>query len=1189
MEGESEPTAEQDQLNTDIPDFVRAWDASVRRPAILPEPATYHEAIDPSAIFELNVFNAEGHQVTILVVRRPCQYCAQVAQACSRAFPTCLRCTKAKRPCARVMDGYVKLPGPKVSKPRKNKPVESGPESCAGEDAEDGEILHRDRKRPKKSIPAKRSVSPRGNIPPKKRSKKGVTDTSVLTPQHKGPTIKATEKLAAPSASVDTLLAEHPDPKWTFIKPSSKQVAQSNPDTNAPPRSPLTGYPRAWIHSRTDLLALFPNLKKRTSGLAWVDSETPILIIHDSYPQDTWSGPLSLNISMLWNYVCGTSALRPPASAVVDGTLKLDSCVETSSQPPDEVETRRLADAPNPSNPEECTAPIPAHNALASCGNAQQAIPRIYSYAPGSFVTYAEPQQGETQVRLSANSSHEHSPWSCPGTIHGPDTPTSDVREMMKSAPVTASDKMMTHTRIESAVEPGEQTEMLLPASSVEAGNVEPSRPPSATAPIQRPPDIEVLFQAKALLVPVLIWCSGASHISPCLPSSEHAYACLGYFFISALHEEIVDCVVDNTNGTVRGAVRWHFDLEWAPGGEEFLLDNTPGEAVRPAFTTRDISRPWWAQHPSEMEVLSAVESYAEAAEELESETQTTDDIVPKYRPRDIRSHYYSHIALDLLAQFEPSECFPRGWFCRQCGLINIQTLFRHQICQSSVCKASPNGSRALGKPDPLFKLRDMYSLSMVTRPLHNVPHYIDFEEARWDTGIETYMYLIKENVRAFHVFTGNKEELQQDADTFLEDIQRDVILSREDGSRAFFTFTTAIGTIADQDPPVFVLPRDVPKCIARASLYLANITERYGQLEKPCFGRISILAWTATGTRKWKVLRAKRTPIVMLCLGAEVTLNFVPKGGYQGIPVVVPAVTIPRDRPAAAGSSPLQASGLPPQEWIDQVMGPSFQQQVGFLLSEERADLDSSTTAAASGLRPSEETCDVLMDVHIQSNGSLNVELNNFRTPWSESGAVDLSAADDSGTVASTVSEGTPDVIMEEQNRNNGSMDVGLDTCALQTEGQADAGSPSGSPSEPPDVVMAKIQKDGFPCVLPDTFTSRTTDQGVDSWLAGGGPAVTTKEIPDVVMEGAEVQTNVGHDMTQGPIRSDMVVPTQGKGKGKDKDNTAKAKKSIPAIPAFSLTLVHGDSVILTGDDYECQIERTGITLLVFGSEEGA
>jgi len=144
MEGEPEPATKHGQLDTVIPDIVQAWDTPVRRPTTLPEPGTYHEAVDPAFIFELC---DEGNKKSKFVVPRRCQYCTSIAQACSRALPKCGRCAKSGRTCTRVGDGYDVLPGPKISKRTKNKCPESEAEGSAwhvvvGADAaEDGYVL----------------------------------------------------------------------------------------------------------------------------------------------------------------------------------------------------------------------------------------------------------------------------------------------------------------------------------------------------------------------------------------------------------------------------------------------------------------------------------------------------------------------------------------------------------------------------------------------------------------------------------------------------------------------------------------------------------------------------------------------------------------------------------------------------------------------------------------------------------------------------------------------------------------------------------------------------------------------------------------------------------------------------------------------------------------------------------------
>lgn len=131
---------------------------------------------------------------------------------------------------------------------------------------------------------------------------------------------------------------------------------------------------------------------------------------------------------------------------------------------------------------------------------------------------------------------------------------------------------------------------------------------------------------------------------------------------------------VSPTTGLVQGRVCWSVTLQWAPGGEDALFDcastpsSNPTPELAPDDTTKDLLHPWWLD-PSDMS------------------SQANNPIA--FRPRDLRMQFFSFIPLDLLAEFHPSESFPRGWFCKLCGMLNIQVYFRHQICQSTTCRVS--------------------------------------------------------------------------------------------------------------------------------------------------------------------------------------------------------------------------------------------------------------------------------------------------------------------------------------------------------------------------------------------------------------------------------------------------------------------------------------------------------------------
>ncbi|KAH7903071.1 hypothetical protein BJ138DRAFT_1107990 [Hygrophoropsis aurantiaca] len=89
------------------------------------------------------------------------------------------------------------------------------------------------------------------------------------------------------------------------------------------------------------------------------------------------------------------------------------------------------------------------------------------------------------------------------------------------------------------------------------------------------------------------------------------------------------------TADMVHRRVRWQFTLEWVPGGERALFPES-------TVTTR----PWWV--PPSPNASSSESS----------------DMSIVYRPRNLDDQYYSLLPLDLIAQFTPSEFFPRGcWY----------------------------------------------------------------------------------------------------------------------------------------------------------------------------------------------------------------------------------------------------------------------------------------------------------------------------------------------------------------------------------------------------------------------------------------------------------------------------------------------------------------------------------------------
>lgn len=115
-DGTSSEKMEVDQSDSGrlcVPEFAQAWHPSVRRPTVLPDPATYDDSIDPDAIFELRKAPSSEY---IYVVPRKCVRCTSAKSSCSR-LPPCTRCSDAARSChAGINESYQKLPLLKASK-----------------------------------------------------------------------------------------------------------------------------------------------------------------------------------------------------------------------------------------------------------------------------------------------------------------------------------------------------------------------------------------------------------------------------------------------------------------------------------------------------------------------------------------------------------------------------------------------------------------------------------------------------------------------------------------------------------------------------------------------------------------------------------------------------------------------------------------------------------------------------------------------------------------------------------------------------------------------------------------------------------------------------------------------------------------------------------------------------------------
>ncbi|KAK7686282.1 hypothetical protein QCA50_010506 [Cerrena zonata] len=99
-----------------LPQFVKAWGLSgLSRPSRLPE--NYDQRIDRSGIFELDSHPDTGHPGPYYVVAKGCTRCvARLRQRCDRGLPACERCTKADMSCNIDSQAWEFLPLEKIAR-----------------------------------------------------------------------------------------------------------------------------------------------------------------------------------------------------------------------------------------------------------------------------------------------------------------------------------------------------------------------------------------------------------------------------------------------------------------------------------------------------------------------------------------------------------------------------------------------------------------------------------------------------------------------------------------------------------------------------------------------------------------------------------------------------------------------------------------------------------------------------------------------------------------------------------------------------------------------------------------------------------------------------------------------------------------------------------------------------------------
>ncbi|KAJ3798396.1 hypothetical protein GGU11DRAFT_744352 [Lentinula aff. detonsa] len=721
--------------------------------------------------------------------------------------------------------------------------------------------------------------------------------------------------------------------------------------------------------------------------------------------------------------------------------------------------------------------------------------------------------------------------------------------------------------------------------------------------------------------------------------SSEFQYTYLGFFKVLFVQEERVFRPSSGSAAGILvspdyafGRIQWKFGLEWINAGEESL--------GLPAHLNLD--RPWWRDAmdwqnplnvstnqgpPSENSMMDVPASLVPTRSS--SMPDIPIDILEKNEYKEESSARFLHwrqadagdvsqlkplcpsiVSLALLANNVSTTVTigdigsPRGWYCNSCGKLNRQRYFRRRKCDSSFCKDT---ILTACKPHRLDNIRFVGQQNPLMFPLNTMPEYIDPLVSEWDDGMRTMTYhvwndrivecvlddvqirladsssvsplhleavdfcsrgtkqeviemeipnsyqdrilhlaensnmpqmaqemkevAIKRKVVAKHIFTCNDPRLQEEQNQLLDSIQQSVILQRTSLSITPY-FSYVAGTVSESsflpefiDAEVMPAPwEDVPPCINQARSLLQHIGSTYGMSHTSSIDQLVVLGWTVTGKKKGEhCLHAKEQSVAIMALGHELGIRIVPKSGFPAIAFrMKKSSVIHEDAKEQSSNLPIVAEGI---------MATS---DFSFM------NVDPSTYVTAVQDNASANGSSVT-ELHANPDKS-NGLMNGSSGPRREDGIMAESSSEPS--IAATRTEQIDSIIPSEYSLIQDASANGSSVMSIQQSiGMTPPMCPEASfesliRMESPNPVVRygeEILYDGE-----NDFKS--------TWL---------KEVVD------DLNGIDEHPPEHSPKSTDVTV-----------------KKKVSEKEDMHFILVHGDVLVLSGDDFDYSIERKGMGL---------
>jgi hypothetical protein len=174
-----------------------------------------------------------------------------------------------------------------------------------------------------------------------------------------------------------------------------------------------------------------------------------------------------------------------------------------------------------------------------------------------------------------------------------------------------------------------------------------------------------------------------------------------------------------------------------------------------------------------------------------------------------------------------------------------------------------------------LSLVREYHQALSTPLPADVYPDEMDSSAEMWADGMRTFSYFIREGVLAKHIYTCNKETLQEEPTLLFRDFQLHVALSRQCGDESALGITTICSPLSHEltrsrdtaglyfthvagigygNNSAAVPWENAPECVRQAREFLLYRAREYGECEDISINQLTTLAWVATGSKRVRV-----------------------------------------------------------------------------------------------------------------------------------------------------------------------------------------------------------------------------------------------------------------------------------------------------------------------------------------------